>query len=162
MRWIAVDEITSGTDWTGPRPDGPAIGSFGWPESDDIFGLVIPLAAGRPLDVDVHVDVVVALLYELLPDWAIDVELLFAPVKETPVWIFFVYLKRNSSFIHKWRNVTDNFRRILSKHVEGRKFFCLAVIKLRWNPSKHAEIRKFPLKLLEAYSITIISTNFDK
>lgn len=70
---------TSGTDWTGPRPDGPAIGSFGWPESDDIFGLVMPLATGKPLDVDVHVDVVVALLYELLPNWATDVELLFAP-----------------------------------------------------------------------------------
>lgn len=83
-------EITNGTDWTGPRPDGPAIGSFGCPESDDIFGLVIPLAAGRPLDDDVHVEVVVALLYELLPTWAIDVELLFAPVKETPFEFLYV------------------------------------------------------------------------
>lgn len=52
---------TSGTDWTGPKPDGPAIGSVESVGSDDI-GLVIPLLlAINPLDVDVHVDVVVAL-----------------------------------------------------------------------------------------------------
>lgn len=51
--------LTSGTDWTGCKPDGPAMAeSVG---SDDI-GLVIPLlVAINPLDVDVHVDVVVAL-----------------------------------------------------------------------------------------------------
>lgn len=53
--------LTSGTDWTGPKPDGPAIGSVDSVGSDDI-GLVIPLlVAIKPLDVDVHVDVVVAL-----------------------------------------------------------------------------------------------------
>lgn len=53
--------LTSGTDWTGPKPDGPAIGSVESVGSDDI-GLVIPLlVAINPLDVDVHVDVVVAL-----------------------------------------------------------------------------------------------------
>ena len=53
--------LTSGTDWTGPKRDGPAIGSVESVGSDDI-GLVIPLlVAINPLDVDVHVDVVVAL-----------------------------------------------------------------------------------------------------
>lgn len=53
--------LTSGTDWTGPKPDGPAIGSVESVGSDDI-GLVIPLlVAINPLEVDVHVDVVVAL-----------------------------------------------------------------------------------------------------
>lgn len=53
--------LTSGTDWTGPKPDGPAIGSV-WSVGSDDIGLVIPLlVAINPLDVDVHVDVVVAL-----------------------------------------------------------------------------------------------------
>lgn len=53
--------LTSGTDCTGPKPDGPAIGSAESVGSDDM-GLVIPLlVAIKPLEVDVHVDVVVAL-----------------------------------------------------------------------------------------------------
>lgn len=49
--------LTNGADWTGPRPDGPAIGSVKSTGSDE-FGLV----AIKPLDVEVHVDVVVTLL----------------------------------------------------------------------------------------------------
>lgn len=64
IQWIKYELgafLTSGTDWTGPKPDGPAIGSAESVGSDDI-GLVIPLlVAIKPLDVDVHVDVVVAL-----------------------------------------------------------------------------------------------------
>lgn len=51
------NSLTNGTDCTGPKPDGPAIGSVESTGSDEI-GLV----AIKPLDVDVHVDVVVALL----------------------------------------------------------------------------------------------------
>lgn len=46
--------LTNGTDWTGPKPDGPATGS-------EIIGLVIPeLVDTKPPDV--HVDVAVLLV----------------------------------------------------------------------------------------------------
>lgn len=58
--------LTKGTDCTGPKPEGPAIGS-------DSIGLVMPLLlATRPLDTDVHVDVVVAMPPKLLLPFADD------------------------------------------------------------------------------------------
>lgn len=63
---IFISPLTKGTDCTGPKPDGPAIGS-------DSIGLVMPLLlATRPLETDVQVDVVVMMPLKLLLPFADD------------------------------------------------------------------------------------------
>lgn len=66
IQWLNFDELTKGTDCTGPKPDGPAMGS-------ESIGLVIPLLlAIRPLETDVQVDVVVIMPLKLLLPFADD------------------------------------------------------------------------------------------